>query len=169
MIVNLMMHSILPEKMGNGVAVLAGEGTKQVVGIEDGNKLRFEDGTFQIVGIGTGVAALAGGLKWLASQAGGGIKGSGDRNQFDNGRDRNSALFRGSGVAGVGFIALCTSPPPSIATTIAATSGSGFTGFTPTSSLANTYSALGSNTPTGASADVVYVPSYPIAGSESLL
>ena len=41
MIVNLMMHSILPEKMGTGAAVLAGEGTKQVVGIEDGNNDKY--------------------------------------------------------------------------------------------------------------------------------
>ena len=168
MLVNLMMHSILPEKMGNGsAAVIGGDGNgRQIIGIEEGNKLRYDDGTFQIVGIGTGVAALAGGLKWLASQAGGGIKGvttgSGQGSSGTNGMSGGGGTSRGSGSAGIGFLALCIAPPPTSTVTqlgISSTVGG---------SSANSYSALGSNNSTaagggGGNTDIVFVPSFPIA------
>jgi hypothetical protein len=159
MLVNLMMHSILPEKMGNGSAVIGGDGSgRQIIGIEEGSKLRFDDGTFQIVGIGTGVAALAGGLKWLASQAGGGIKGVASGGPGSAGASvSGGGTSRGSGAAGIGFLALCIAPPPTSAVTqLGLTSGV-------SAGTANSYSALGSNAVSGAGADVVFVPSFPIA------
>lgn len=154
MLVNLMMHSILPEKMGIGAMLSGTEVPRQIIGIDDGNKLRYDDGSVQIVGLGTGVAgALAGGLMRLAISAQGGIKSAaaGAGGSSSSGGSHSSA--RGSGLAGSGFLALCTNPggPSKLSP------GSGVADSSP---MANSYSAYSSNS--GAN-DIVYVPSYPIA------
>jgi hypothetical protein len=161
MLVNLMMHSILPEKMGGGSSLPGGEMPRQIVGVEDGNKLRYDDGSVQIVGLGSGVAgALAGGLMRLAITAQGGMKsaaGGAGGGGGSGGGGGNAASSRGSGVAGWGFIALCTNPQAVSPRLV----GSG--GVSDGSPMAS-YSAFGSSSSgSSAAADIVFVPSYPIA------
>lgn len=156
MLVNLMMNSILPEKLGNGSAAAEG---RQIVAIEDGNKLRYDDGSIQIIGLGTGVAAIAGGLMRLAIQAGGGIKSVGAGVGVGSGQTGQvgAAYLRGSGVAGQGFIAVSTALPNATSRYfICGPNGLGDVLDT----SANSYSALGSSS---GGSDVAYIPTYPIA------
>lgn len=155
MLVNLMMHSVLPEKMGIGAMSASGEQPRQIIGIDDGNKLRYDDGSVQIVGLGSGVAgALAGGLMRLAITAQGGIKSAagGASSATSGSSSGGAASTRGSGVAGWGVLALSTRPPP----VEGYRSGGNLEG----SPMASSYSAYSSSS---SPSDVVFVPSYPIA------
>lgn len=159
MLVNLMMHSILPEKVGIGA--MSGSSSdipRQIISIEDGNKLRYDDGSVQIVGLGSGVAgALAGGLMRLAITAQGGIKSAAGGNgaAASGGSSTSAASTRGSGIAGCGFMALCTNPRSNEAGKL------GQIGTVPDSSpMASSYSAYSSS---NTQIDLVYVPSFPIA------
>ena len=163
MLVNLMMHSILPERMGSGAALINEDSPRQIIGIDDSNKLRYDDGSVQIVGLSSGVAgALAGGLMRLAISAQGGIKsaaGGGGTGATVGSAASSVASSRGSGNAGWGFLALCVNPTNMNADRIGILQNPSAVDDSPAAS----YSAFGSHSLPNDSQDLVYVPTFPIA------